>query len=231
MKDVIKFGDEDFKFVLNVLDEHDANTVLNLKEELIDNWKKKQIFRTEVEMRVSVLNDAHHPTDSSKYWQAVREMSVMFDSLIHLSFSLRRQEVKKEKLQKKLKKAIDSQNDLKVKSLQIDIEENLYEYANMKQVASDRIRELNLWSKIKNELDNGSFDTQDVNEHQYESYKKYWDNRVDSLNQYSPPADIMNALGPKLSIIRLTNETTGKFKSFEEVKNFSSLKNDNLENS
>ena len=43
-----------------------------LKEELQDTIQKVQKYRTETEMRVSVLNDASHPTPASKYWQCVR---------------------------------------------------------------------------------------------------------------------------------------------------------------
>ena len=43
-------------------------TFLNkLHEELRDNRNKAQIYRTETEMRYSVLNDAKFPTRASKY--------------------------------------------------------------------------------------------------------------------------------------------------------------------
>ena len=66
---------EDLKPILSVLGEEDSKAVAVLRDELVDNWRKKQIFRTETEMRISVLNDAKHPTDASKYWQL---------SLIHI---------------------------------------------------------------------------------------------------------------------------------------------------
>ena len=50
---------EDLRDIVNILNEEDAQTILSLKDELIDNWHKRQIFRTETEMRVSVLNDAN----------------------------------------------------------------------------------------------------------------------------------------------------------------------------
>jgi len=53
-----------------------------LKEELIENREKAQLFRTETEMRYSVLNDGSHPTKASKYWQCVREMNAMYETLI-----------------------------------------------------------------------------------------------------------------------------------------------------
>ena len=76
---------DDLKPILAELNEDDSKAVYAIRDELAENWKKKQIFRTETEMRISVLNDAKHPTPASKYWQSVREMSSMFDlSLIHI---------------------------------------------------------------------------------------------------------------------------------------------------
>jgi hypothetical protein len=214
--EMLKVIEDDLSHVLNIVTPEEAESILQLRDELSDNWKKKQIFRTEVEMRIAVLNDVKHPTNASKYWQAVREMSGMFDALMNLSFDIRRNEVRREKLDLKMKKAKEEGNKLKQKSIQIDIDEILYQYANMKQVASDRIRELKLWSKIKDELDNGEFNTEDVNEHQYESYRHYWSNRVQALNETSSPGDIMNAVGPLQTIGRLRDESTGRLKPFSE---------------
>jgi hypothetical protein len=216
MKEVSKELTDDLKYVMSIVDEENAQVVVTLKNELIDNWKKRQLYRTEVEMRISVLNDVQHPTDASKYWQAVLEMSVMFDALMRLSFDIRRNEIKRHKLHQKMEKFKD--DELEQKSIQIDIDENLYEYANMKRVAEDRIRELKLWSKIKEELDNGEFDTQNPNTHQYESYKHYWTNRVNALNETSSPGDVMNAVGPLQSLKRLNDEETGKIKSFDKAR-------------
>ena len=105
---------EDLKPILEVLGNDDAKAVAVLRDELVDNWKKKQIFRTETEMRISVLNDAKHPTDASKYWQSVREMSAMFDALMGLSFDLRKNDLKQEKLQIKILKADDTWKNIPV---------------------------------------------------------------------------------------------------------------------
>ena len=162
---------DDLKPVLSVLKEKDAQSVIALREELTDTWTKKQIFRTETEMRISVLNDGKHPTQASKYWQSVREQNAMFEALMGLSFDLRRQEIKRLKLEKKMLKAQNEGDDLKQMELQVDLDENLYGRANMEQVAQDRVRELNTWSKIKSELKDGTFDSENVNTHQAESYK------------------------------------------------------------
>ena len=208
---------EDLKPILGVLKPEDAQAVLQLKEELTDNWTKKQIFRTETEMRVSVLNDGKHPTPASKYWQSVREMSAMFDAMMGLSFDLRRNQVSRMKLESKMQKAIDNGDEIKQLELQIDLDENLYGRANMEQVAHDRVRELQLWSQIKNELADGSFDTQNVNTHQAQSLQLTLQNRVKALGPNAGPAEVVNAVGPLQTIERLkTNE--GKLLTFQEAR-------------
>jgi hypothetical protein len=186
--------------VLDILTPEDSEALLKLKNELSDTWSKKQIFRTETEMRISVLNDAHHPTNASKYWQAVREQSSHFEQLMILSFSIRRNEIKRLKLLKKYESATDS---LKKAEIQIDLDENLFNKASLEQEAKDRIRELNLWSKLKNELDDGSFDIQNVNTHQAESLQLKLYHRANTLTEHSGMADIVNTLGSLSTLERL----------------------------
>ena len=208
---------DDLKPVLSVLKEKDAQAIVALREELTDTWSKKQIFRTETEMRISVLNDGKHPTQASKYWQSVREQNAMFEALMGLSFDLRKSDVKRLKLERKMQKAISDGDDLKQMEIQIDLDENLYGKANMEQTAHDRVRELNTWSKIKHELADGSFDDKNVNSHQAESYKLALTNRVNSLGPNAGPAEVVNAVGPLKTIERLKTQD-GKLLEFDEAK-------------
>ena len=208
---------EDLHHILNVLKPKDAEDVLALKEELADNCNKRQIFRTETEMRISVLNDAVHPTAASKYWQSVREMGAHFDALMGLTFNLRRNELKRLQLEKKLKEA-DYENDpLKKLEVEIDMDENLYEKASMVQTAHDRVREIQTWSKIKAELNDGTFDSQNVNQHQAQSYRVTLQNRVSALNEKSDSSEIINAVGPLQTVERLLKED-GDLLTFDEAR-------------
>ena len=205
---------DDLKPVLEVLKEEDAGAIVELRDELGDNWRKKQIFRTETEMRISVLNDAKHPTNASKYWQSVREMGAMFDALMGLTFDLRRNKLARRKLEQEQREAVAKGDDFTAEERQIDLDENLFGRANMEKTARDRVRELKLWSQIKKELDDGTFDTQYVNTHQAESYTHNLANRVKSLNANSQPAEIINAAGPLETVKRLKTKD-GKLKQFD----------------
>jgi hypothetical protein len=189
--------------VLNVLKEHDAQLIRELREELTDTWSKRQIFRTETEMRVSVLNDVKHPTPASKYWQAVREQSAMFENLVSLSFELRRNEIKRKKLEKKLS---ETQDELDAAEISIDLDQNIYERASMEQTAKDRVREIGTWSEIKKELDNGQFDNKNVNTHQVEALHLTLLNRAQTLNEHSDPTEVQNIMGPLQTMHRLKEQ-------------------------
>ena len=86
----------------NLLDPNDISSFKEIVEELRDTWSKKQIFRTETEARISVLQDGKHPTPACKYWQCVREQNVFLESLMSLSFDYRRTNAKIKWLEKKL---------------------------------------------------------------------------------------------------------------------------------
>ena len=187
----------------NILDPNDVTDFKGMVDELRDTWTKKQVFRTETEMRFSVLNDMKYPTKAAKYWQCVREQNVYLENLMSLSSDYRRTEVKLKRLQQKLK---DETDELKKELIQIDIDEKTYSKANMELTAKDRMREIKLWSQLKKEVDDGTFDKQNVNTHQLESYHKIMLNRKDTLTPGSSQPEVFNVLGQLQTIERVKKE-------------------------
>ena len=184
----------------NLLDPEDVKAFKGLTEELRDTWTKKQMFRTETEMSFSVLNDAKYPTKAAKYWQCVREQNVFLENLMSLSFECRRQEAKVKWLEKKIE---TEQDEYKLTKYQIDLDEARYGLANMQLVARDRMREIKLWSTLKKEFNDGSFDTQDVNKHQLESYHHVMKNKAETLTSGSSQPEVFNVLGQLKTIERV----------------------------
>tara|TARA_A100001201_G_C4013705_1_gene178402 strand:+ start:32 stop:721 length:690 start_codon:yes stop_codon:yes gene_type:complete len=187
----------------NLLDPNDVSEFKELTGELRDTWTKKQIFRTETEMRFSVLNDYKYPTKAAKYWQCVREQNVYLEQLMTLSFDYRRNDAKIKWLEKKLEKETD---EYKKEILKIDLDEKNFNKASMQLTAKDRMREIKLWSQLKKENDDGSFDTQNVNTHQLESYHKIMVNRKNTLTSGSSQPEVFNVLGQLESIERIKKE-------------------------
>jgi len=184
----------------NLLDPEDVKEFKAMTAELRDTWTKKQVFRTETEMRMSVLQDAKYPTKAAKYWQCVREQNVFLENLMSLSFDCRRSEAKVKWLEKKVETETD---EYKLEKYKIDLDEARYGLANMQLVAKDRMREIKLWSALKKEFNDGSFDTQDVNRHQLDSYHLIMKNKAETLTSGSSQPEVFNVLGQLQTIERV----------------------------
>ena len=199
-RDITSLIEKEAPNLNNLLDPEDVSVFKEMTGELRDTWTKKQMFRTQTEMEFSVLNDAKYPTKAAKYWQCVREQNVFLENLMSLSFDCRRNEVKLKRLEQKLEKEEDP---IKRELYQIDIDEKRYGLANMQLVARDRMREIKLWSTLKKEFDDGTFDTKDVNRHQLDSYHMIMKNKAETLTSGSSQPEVFNVLGQLKSIERV----------------------------
>ena len=180
------------KYLTNILDKEDVKEFKKLIPELQDTWHKKQMFRTETEMRFSVLSDNKYPTKAAKYWQSVREQNTHFENLVHLSFDARKNEVEIEKLQRDIAKEKDP---LDKKMKQIELEEKLYAKAQMELVAKHRMREVATWSKLKKEFDDGKFDKENVNTHQADSYMLRLQHQKNTITPGTSQPEVFNVMG------------------------------------
>ena len=197
VKEVIR-GEE--PHLNNLLSQEDLSSFKGMVDELRDTWTKKQMFRTETEARFSVLQDNRYPTKAAKYWQCVREQSSYLDNLMHLSFDYRRNEAKIKWLEKKLDKEED---EYKATKYQIDLDEARFGKASMEKVARHRMREIKMWSMLKKEFNDGSFNDKDVNQHQLESYGRHYAEKAKTLTNNSSDTDIFNIMGQLETLKRI----------------------------
>ena len=211
-RDIITVASDQVHHLDKILDIKDVEEFRKLIPELKDTWVKKQIFRTETEMRISVLNDGRHPTKAAKYWQCVREQNVFFENLMDLSFDARKNDVEIKQKQKELE---EETNELKKELIQIELDQKYYRRANLELTAKDRMREIEHWSRIKKELDDGSFDTRNVNTHQAKALTGFLEHRRESLSKESASDDVFNVLSQLNTIDRLKKE--GKINDNEKA--------------
>ena len=175
---------------------HDLNT------EVRNNYNKRQIFRTSTEMMFSVLNDAKFPTNASKYWQSVREQSVHYEELVRLSFKYRELEVYIDEISNMIELEEDTIFDLR--RLQIRLDELEFNRELHKQVAADRVREIESWHGIMQVLKEAEeFNTEDVDAHQADSYIKTLQNKAESITQGTNQAEVFNIIGQLNTLKRL----------------------------
>ncbi len=147
-----------------------------------------------------MLQDNRYPTKAAKYWQCVREQSSYLDNLMALSFDYRRNEARIKWLEGKVEKEEDEYKRTKYK---IDLDEAIFSKASMEKVAKHRMREIKMWSKLKKEFNDGSFNDKDVNVHQLESYGMQYHEKAKSLNQNSSEAEVFNVMGQLQSLQRI----------------------------
>jgi hypothetical protein len=199
----------------NLLEPNDLKSFKGMVDELRDTWTKKQIFRTETEARVSVLQDNSYPTKAAKYWQCVREQNVFLENLMSLSFDYRRVEAKIKWLTKKLETETD---EYKLENYKIDLDEKIYSKASMEAVAKDRMREINMWSKLKAEFNDGTFNDKNVNDHQLETYHQVYLNKAKTLTSGSSQPEVFNVVGQLETIERVKKSGELKYDKKEQLQ-------------
>jgi hypothetical protein len=195
----------------NLLEIEELKDLKEMTSELKDTWTKKQVFRTETEARFSVLQDNRYTTPAAKYWQCVREQATYIDNLMILSFEYRRNQAKINKLEEQIRTEKDEHEKI---NFEIDLDECRFYKASHERTAHHRMREIKMWSKLKKEFDDGSFNTEDVNQHQLESYGRQYAIKAKNLSENSDEADKFNVLGQLESLQRI--KKSGELLSNEE---------------
>jgi hypothetical protein len=214
VKDIIE---KEIPNLNNLLSTEDLNNFKAMTEELRDTWTKKQMFRTETEARFSVLQDNRYPTKASKYWQCVREQSSYLDNLMALSFDYRRNEAKIKYLEKKI---ANEKDEYRLTKYEIDLDECRFAKASMEKVAKHRMREIGMWSGLKKEFNDGSFNDKDVNQHQLESYGLQYHEKAKTLNANSSDSEVFNVMGQLQSLQRIkkSGELENSYKEKEQIE-------------
>jgi len=180
-----RMGLEKIKNV-SILDKKDFVIMSDLSKELQRVFEVKQVFRTEVEIRYSVLDDIKFPTVQSKYWQSIREQDVFFTNLVYLSCDYEEKQGELDKLKIELlsipPKNPTGKAEAKIKHAQIKRAQ--FQLMEMRIVAKDRVREIKVWEGIKNELKAlKEFDINNPNTDQKESLFLRWKKQLDLAKQ------------------------------------------------
>ena len=204
-----------------VLSNENAKKMEALRAEVEDSQRKKQKYRTESQMRYAILNDNSFPTRAGKYWQAVREQASMYENLVWLSFQYRADKIELERTTETHKKTSDKYEK---QLLEIEIDKIKWRLSEAEREGKDRVREIEVWSKLKKELDDGSFDTENVETNKLEDMYKSLVARADVLAPHHGPSEILNVHGPldtikkNIDMTMLDAEHMKKSLSYKEKK-------------
>lgn len=183
-----------------ILDDSDTAFIDQHIGTIQHNWEKNQKYRTETEMRISVLNDMKFPTPAAKYWQAVREQSAFYAQLVSCAFMFQTLQVDQEQLRRdieRLRESDDPDADLEIRRKEIEFEQNQFKELSLRNEATDRMREIRLWAQIMDECRevDPTFDAEDPSTHQPLSYVKRWRAQAAELGDNASPSERWNLLG------------------------------------
>ena len=180
IKKYTKLGVTKIKDV-SILENSDMTSISKLTNELQRCFEVRQMWRTETEMRFSVLNDVSFPTPASKYWQCIREQNTFWEQLVQLSCEYQKTQGELELAEVEYDeiKGNSKRHNAQRKIKDSEIKQKQFGLMQMRLQAHDRVREIKLWEVIKEEqLKKGDFDISDVNKHQAESYAKRWEREM-----------------------------------------------------
>lgn len=174
---VNQFSDHSFDIVkrtrnldLNFLKEEDVLALRDMKNEIQHDFETQTIWRTYTEAKASVLNDMQHPTSHSKYHQCKREQLVQFEQLTELSFQYQMKLIELEELELEIKELEEDINlnkekfsstllrrkELALSKFNISRNKVQYSLKQMQLQAKDRVREVKMWSQLKEEIEENS---------------------------------------------------------------------------
>jgi hypothetical protein len=99
-------------------------------------------------------------------------------------------------------------------------QEDLSSFKGMVDELRDTWTKKQMWSKLKLEFNDGSFNDKDVNQHQLESYGMQYHEKAKTLNQNSSEAEIFNVMGQLQSLQRIkkTGELESSYQEKEQIE-------------
>jgi len=166
---------------VSILEKDDMKSISNLSEELQRVFEVRQIWRTETEIRYSVLDDVNFPDSASKYWQCIREQNVFWEQLVSLSCNYQKAqgELELAEIEYDEIKGNNKKSNAQRKIKDAEIKQRQFGLMHMRLQGHDRVREIKIWEKVKLELTaKEDFDINDVNKHQMKSYAKRWEKKM-----------------------------------------------------
>jgi|TARA_B110001454_G_C12691757_1_gene422605 hypothetical protein len=204
---------------VSILDEDNFKIISDLSTELQRVFEIKQIYRTETEIKYSILNDVKFPTPASKYWQAVREQDVFFKNLVFLSCDYDEKQGELELAEIELEEITDDKRkQAREKIKKAQIKRLQFSLMDMKMEAKDRVREIAVWEEQKNvQKKKQNFDINDVNAHQLVSLGIRWSKEFE-IGKLTGHESLMKNSFASVDTMKNDEEITESVKEIENMK-------------
>ena len=188
LKDVLIFNRDALDIIDStpLFNQDEKMELMEVTENMERAFQNSQMFRTNTEMRISVLNDIKFPTPASKYYQALREMNVHQCELVGLLYDYEQKKedmkiIQAEKMELEEELTLPSLKEYQIIKMQaqinkkdIELRKETFNLKTLKRVADGRKEEIKNWNKILDELrpilEKHNIPTDNVDAHQKVSY-------------------------------------------------------------
>lgn len=185
IKDLMVFNEDAIAVIENtpLFSEDDKQELVKASENMENSFFNSQVFRTDTEARISVLNEVKFPTPASKYYQSLREMNVHQCELVNLLYDY---EDKKQDLKIIRADIMELETDLEredvteadkirtqanIAKKEIELAKTSFSLKTMKRMADGRKREIMQWDKILKELE-PTMDEQQIPKNDPDAHQK-----------------------------------------------------------
>jgi len=166
IKDLMIFNEDAIAVIEEtpLFSEDEKRELITASENMENSFFNSQVFRTDTEARISVLNDVKFPTPASKYYQSLREMNVHQCELVNLLYDYeeKKQDLKivradimdlDEQLGNSERESDKIRFEAELKKKEIELAKTSFSLKTMKRMADGRRKEIMQWDKILKELD------------------------------------------------------------------------------
>ena len=165
IKDLMVFNSDAIAVIEDtpLFSQEEKMELISASENMENSFFHSQVFRTDTEARISVLNDVKFPTPASKYYQSLREMNVHQCELVNLLYDYeeKKQDLKivradimelEENLLNAEKESDKIRINAQIKKKEIELAKTSFSLKTMKRMADGRKQEIMQWDKILREL-------------------------------------------------------------------------------
>lgn len=137
---------------MQVVKKEDQEFLTLHKEHFAQVFKSVHIWRTDTQ-KLSIISDSYHPTDHSKFHQAILEQKVQVEQAFYLAKDFEMKKLEIEELMLDLEELGETPREaIKRKKIEIEIQFKKFELEQMTIAMDYRMAEIKGWQTIENAL-------------------------------------------------------------------------------
>jgi hypothetical protein len=137
---------------MQVVKKEDQTFLAEHKQHFAQVFEKVHIWRTDTQ-KLSIVSDSYHPTDHSKFHQAILEQKVQLEQAFYLAKDFEMKKLEIEELMLDLEDLGETARDtIRRRKIEIEVQFKKFELEQMTIAMDYRMAEVKGWQKIENDL-------------------------------------------------------------------------------